>query len=132
MATKRPYTSATKGVQYDVEPPSEAIIEHWKPIIEILYGLIVDAPSTSINRSAFRPRISLTLPPNKYKMPKEWPKGELLIAKEDGSRVVSFDANKVLLWLWKMKIAEYNPSMLYKSRGNILRDLECFGNYVDV
>lgn len=118
----RPRRSTTIGEQYDIPEPSKALKKQWKWLVDLAESVVLSMPATS-NHTAKKLRISLRHAPKSGKMPKGFPRGDLLIAHEDGSTVKSYNCELLLLWLWQMKLAPRNPSMLYAMRRKLLLGL---------
>ncbi len=98
--------------------PSTKELKYWKPIVDICVSVILQQPPRTANIEK-KLRINLRFPGD-WKKPDGWPRGKLVAKNEDKSRILSYPAESILLWLWERRLSPWCASDIYKSRHGVL------------
>jgi hypothetical protein len=120
--------STTTGVQYDIPEPTKAEKARWQWLVTLATNTVLSMPSRDGHKEK-KLRITLT---HTGKPPKGFPQGKTIRTNEDGSKVVSYNCEFLLLWLWQMKLAPENANMLYTKRMKYLNNTTRLENSIEI
>jgi hypothetical protein len=111
--------SRYRGEQLDIPAPSEADLAKWAKIVERCRILVLT--NASCHDGAKKNMLELVI---KGKQPSGFPKGRIVKTELDGSRLMRYNAESVLMWLWERKLAPWNAGMLYRMRREVMQGWE--------
>ena len=101
-----------------IPTPSKAEKEKWKGLVDKLTELVVgNERRHDLGAGVLHYR---ALVPDTFKIPEGWPK-PFDIERFDGYMHCTFNAEKLLGWLYERKLADYSANQLYVVRGNTMK-----------
>lgn len=120
---KHPYIkrkSTSFAPQLDIPPPSARAVKRAKPFVDYLIKLVLTNDNLHDQPRKNKARIRFA---KGQKPPKDWPSGRVKETFEDGSRIMEWNAELLLLWYWERKLSPYYPGQLYEARKGLMQSM---------
>lgn len=109
MATQKRCRPTHAVRDENLPEPSAIEKERWGPLATKCMGAVL---ANNGPRQYIKEKVRMYIPNNwPYK---DWPYGITLKRYEEG-RLIEYNAEYILLWLYKRKLCDYTPGMLYKN-----------------